>query len=174
MTESAPKLMVIGFDHSAKAEEFMLAIVRLQRKAQLRLHDAVFIERDDGGRANVRQTQDVTPLRGAIGGALWGLLIGYFLGGPLAAGIAGVVAAAGGALLGRIIDTGIKNRTIKGLLEEVPPGTAALALQLSHLSLPDLQRELARYPGARLVESDLTDSTRAAVQSALGEAGPAS
>jgi hypothetical protein len=52
----------------------------------------------------------------------------------------------------------------------VPPGRTAVALLVSHVSVADLQRELARFPRAELVETDLPDAAVAAVQHALAEA----
>ena len=46
----------------------------------------------------------------------------------------------------------------------------ALAILVSHLSVVDLQTELARYPGAIIVESDLPPAVVSAVQEALNEA----
>ena len=169
MAEPMHKLIVIGFDEPLKANEFLLAAARLQRHEQIRLHDAVFIERDTAGRSAVRETKDLTPQRGALGGGMWGLLIGTLLGGPVAGLIGGAASAGGGALLGKLIDTGIKDGKIKELRDAVPPGTTALALLVSHLSLGDLQRELARFPGATLVESDLPEAAVTAVRIALGE-----
>lgn len=169
MTESAPSLIVIGFARTASAAEFLTGIVRMQRQAQLRLHDAVVIERAEDGRTTVRQTKDATPARGALFGALWGLLSGYLINGPLVAVLVGALAAAAGALLGRLIDTGIKNRTVNALRQQIDPGTAAVAVQVSHLSVGEFQRELARFAGARLVESDLQEPAAAAVRSALRE-----
>jgi hypothetical protein len=45
-----------------------------------------------------------------------------------------------------------------------------LALLVSHVSLADLQRELARFPGAALVETDLPQAAVVAVREALAEA----
>jgi hypothetical protein len=56
------------------------------------------------------------------------------------------------------------------LREAVPPGRSAVALLVSHVSVADLQTELARFPGAQLVESDLPPAAIAAVQNALLEA----
>lgn len=169
MTEPVQKLLVIGFDEPLKASEFLLAVVRMQGHEQIKLHDAVFIERSPDGRSAVRETQDLTPGKGALGGAMWGLLIGTLFGGPIGGLIGGAASAGGGALLGKLIDTGIKDDKIKALRDAVPPGTTALALLVSHLSLGDLQRELERFPGATLVQSDLPDAAVHAVRVALGE-----
>ena len=167
------KLLVIGFDDPLKANEFLLATLRLRNNGMLRLHDAVFIRRDPEGRSSVQETQDISTGRGALGGGIWGLLIGTLLGGPIGALIGGAATAGGGALLAKLVDTGIKDEQIAALRETVPPGSTALALLVSHLSVADLQRELARFPGATLVESDLPDAAVAAVRNALAEArGP--
>lgn len=163
------KLLVIGFDDPLKANEFLLAAVRLQRNKQIQLHDAVFISRDADGRSVVRETTDLTAGRGALGGAMWGLLIGTLFGGPVGGLIGGAATAGSGALLARLVDTGIKDDKIRQLRQGVPPGGSALALLVSHLSLADLQRELARFPGATLVESDLPEAAIQAMRWALSD-----
>lgn len=169
MTEPAQKLIVIGFDEPLKASEFLLTAVRMQGHEQIKLHDAVFIERSPDGHSTVRETQDLTPGKGALSAGIWGLLLGTLFGGPIGGLIGGAASAGGGALLGKLIDTGIKDDKIKALRDAVPPGTTALALLVSHLSVGDLQRELVRFPGAALVQSDLSDAAVHAVRIALGE-----
>jgi uncharacterized membrane protein len=164
------KLLVIAFAEPLMAREFLLAAVRLQSKGQVKLHDAVFVAREQDGSSTVQETQDVTTGRGALGGGIWGLLLGTLFGGPLGGLITGAASAGGGALLAKLVDTGIKDDRIAALREAVQPGSTALALLVSHLSVADMQRELARFPGATLVESDLPDAAVAAVSHAL--AGP--
>jgi uncharacterized membrane protein len=164
------KLLVIGFDDPLRANEFMLAALRLRKNGLIQLHDAVFVQRDAEGRSVVQETQDISTGRGALGGGLWGVLIGTLLGGPVGGLIGGAATAGSGALLAKLIDTGIKDDRIAALRTTVPPGSTALALLVSHLSVADLQRELSRFPGATLVESDLPDAAVAAVRNALAEA----
>jgi len=68
------------------------------------------------------------------------------------------------------LTTGIKDETVHELRTEVPPGRTALALLISHVSMSDLQRELARFPGATLIETDMPPAAVVAVQEALTEA----
>lgn len=164
------KLLVIGFEDPLRANEFMLAALRLRKNGHIQLHDAVFVQRNEDGRSVVQETQDISTGRGALGGALWGVLIGTLLGGPVGGLIGGAATAGSGALLAKLVDTGIKDDRIADLRKTVPPGRTALALLVSHLSVADLQRELARFPGATLVESDLPDAAVAAVRNALAEA----
>jgi uncharacterized membrane protein len=164
------KLLVISVDDPIKAQELLLSIVRLQKSGNLQLHDAVIVRRDDQGRSHVTETTDITPSRGAIGAGVWGLLIGTLFGGPIGGLIAGAATAGGGALYAKIVDTGIKDATVADLRTAVPAGRTALALLVSHLSIVDLQHELARFPSATLVETDLPPAAVSAVQAALQEA----
>ncbi|MGA8117990.1 MAG: DUF1269 domain-containing protein [Actinocatenispora sp.] len=170
--QDARKLVVVAFDDAMRAQEFLLVAMRLMKEGELALHDAVFISRDADGRSSVRETTDLTPGRGALGGALWGVLLGTLLGGPIGALVGGAASAGGGALLAKLIDTGIKDEQVKQLRETVRPGTTALALLVSHVSLGGLQTELARFPGATVVQSDLPEASVHAVRSAMDEAPP--
>ena len=164
------KLLVIAFSEPLMAREFLLAAVRLQSKGQIKLHDAVFVARAADGTSVVQETQDVTTGRGALGGGIWGLLLGTLFGGPIGGLIAGAATAGGGALYAKLVDTGIKDATVAQLRTTVPPGRTGLALLVSHISVADLQRELARFSGAELVETDLPPAAVAAVREALNEA----
>lgn len=163
------KLVVIDFEDQMRAQEFLLAIVRLMKQGDLALHDAVFVRRELDGSSSVRETTDLTPGRGALGGAVWGVLLGTLLGGPIGALVGGAAAGGGGALLAKLIDTGIKDDQVKGLRDTVRPGTTALALLVSHVSLGALQTELARFPGAAVMQSDLPEGALHAVRTAISE-----
>jgi uncharacterized membrane protein len=164
------KLLVISFDDRLKAQEFLLSTVRLQKNEELQMHDAVFVQRDADGTSHVTETTDITPKRGALGGGVWGLLLGTVFGGPIGGLVGGAAMAGGSALYAKLVDTGIKDATIAELRKVVPPGRTGLALLVSHLSMADLQRELARFPGTQLVETDLSPAAVVAVKEALDEA----
>ncbi len=163
------KLLVISFDEPLKAQEFLLTTVRLQKANELVLHDAVFVRRDADGSTHVTETTDITPGRAALGGGVWGLLLGTLLAGPIGLAV-GAAGAGAGALYAKIRDTGIPDEKVAELRREVQPGQTALALLVSRVSIADLQRELARFPGATLIETDLPPAAVIAVQHALTEA----
>jgi uncharacterized membrane protein len=167
------KLLVISVDDPLKAQELLLSVIRLQKADHIKMHDAVIVRRDAEGSAHVTETTDITPGRGAMNAGIWGLLLGTLFGGPIGGLIAGAATAGGGALVAKLVDTGIKDSTIEELRSAVPPGRTALALLVSHVSIADLQLELARFPGAQVVESDLPPAALNAVQEALNEANRA-
>jgi len=164
------RLLVISFDDPLRAQEFLIAAARMQRDEQLRLHDAVVVQREEDGTSHVRETTDVTPAQAGVGAGVWGLLLGTLFGGPIGGLIAGAATAGGGALYAKLRDTGVRDETIGELRKAVPPGRTAIALLVSHLSMGDLQRELTRFPKAELVETDLPPAAVNAVREALAEA----
>lgn len=173
MAAKAPdnsKLLVISFEDGLRAQEFLLATAGLQSRQELQIHDAVIISRAADGSSHVRETTDVTPTQAGVGAGVWGLLIGTLLGGPIGGLIAGAATAGGGALYAKLVDSGIKDKTIHDLRQAIPPGRTAVALLVSHVSVADLQRELARFPKSELVETDLPPASVHAVQEALNEA----
>src|SRR5579875_3090967 len=173
MTEALPhnsRLLVISFDDPLRAQEFVIATNRMQRDGHLRLHDVVVINRAADGTSHVTETTDVTPTQAGLGAGVWGLLIGTLLGGPIGGLVVGAAAGGGGALYAKLRDTGVKDATIDELRTAVPAGRTAVALLVSHLSIVDLQHELARFPHAELVETDLPPASVNAVQEALAEA----
>jgi len=164
------KLLVISFADPLRAQEFLLAVAGLQQHDEIQLHDAVIITRALDGSSHVRETTDVTPSQAGIGGGVWGLLLGTLFGGPIGGLVVGAATAGGGALYAKLVDTGVKDATIQELRTAVPPGRTAVALLVSHVSVADLQRELARFPQAQLVETDMPPAAVSAVQAALAEA----
>lgn len=163
------KLLVVSFDDQLRAQEFLLAAARLQKQGEIQVHDAVFVRHDADGSTHVTETTDLTPTRGALGAGIWGLLLGTILAGPWGL-VVGAASAGTGALVAKLRDTGIKDEKIAELRKIVPPGRTALALLVSHVSVADLQNELARFPGATLVETDMPPAAVAAVSHALEEA----
>jgi uncharacterized membrane protein len=164
------KLLVISFDDPLRAQEFLLAAARLQKNDEIQVHDAVVIQREADGTSHVRETTDVTPGKAGVGAGVWGLLLGTLFGGPIGGLVVGAASAGGAALFAKLVDTGVKDATIAELRTAVPPGRTALALLVSHVSVADLQHELARFPNAQLVETDLPPAAVNAVQEALAEA----
>jgi uncharacterized membrane protein len=163
------KLLVISFDDPLRAQEFLLAAARLQRNEDIKLHDAVIVTRDTDGTSHVRETTDLTPGQAGVGAGVWGLLLGTLFGGPIGGLVVGAASAGGGALYAKLVDNGVKDATVADLRRAVPPGRTALALLVSHVSMADLQGELARFPNAQLVETDLPPAAVNAVQEALNE-----
>ena len=168
------KLLVISFDDQLKAQEFLLAAVRLQKNerppaARRRLRPPrrgrqLARPRDDRhhagpGRAGRRRlgTAARHPVRRA----------------DRRSGRRSGDRRRRRAVRQAASTPASRTRPSPSCARPCRPAAPRLALLVSHVSLADLQRELARFPGAALVETDLPPAAVMAVQEALTEANRA-
>jgi uncharacterized membrane protein len=168
MSQKEPgSLLVLTFTSTLKSQEAFLAFQRLQGEEAVILHDAVFIQKDADGNTNVVETVDTPPAQGAARSGFWGALIGTLVAGPVGTLVGGAVSAGLGALTAKLIDIGIPDGTVKELEASLTPGSAALALLVSHVKEDVLESELARFAGAKLLQSTLTPEMVQRFRSAL-------
>jgi uncharacterized membrane protein len=163
--ESAQQhIVAILLDKPTRADEALLALAHVQQEGGIELSDAVVVAKSPQGKTLIRQTTDVTPGRGALGGAWLGTLVGLLFGGPLGGALAG---AAGGALYGRLVDIGLDDGWVKQMSEWIDPGTSALLLLINDpVVREDALRELGRFEGT-VVSTTFPDDVRRALEHAL-------
>lgn len=154
-------LWAFAFDTSLRAQEALLAAMRLVARGQLTLEDAAIVTRVRG-RVRITQTKDLSPGQGAMGGAWLGILAGLFLGpgGPL---VGGALGAAAGGLFAKLRDLGIDDDTMKEMGEELADGEAALFLLVEDCHRVRALHEVSRFPGrllASTAEPELADQVR--------------
>jgi uncharacterized membrane protein len=176
MSNPEPRsLLVLAFDSPLKSREAFIAFQRLQLEKVLAIHDAVFFEKDSAGHTVVLETIDPQPGMSAASGGFWGALLGTLIAGPVGTLVGAATTAGLGALAAKLIDIGIPDATVEELEEAIPASSSALALLISQLDEAGLERELARFSGAKLVRSDLTPFTVQRLRNALaGQAAPPS
>jgi uncharacterized membrane protein len=145
---SSADLWAFAFDGPLRAQEALLATMRLVGRKQLELEDAAIVTRV-GQRIRITQTRDVSAGQGAMGGAWLGILAGLFLGpgGPL---IGGALGAAAGGLFGKLRDYGIDDDRMRSMGEELGDGEAALFLLVGFCHRARALHEVSRFPGRLL------------------------
>lgn len=154
-------LWAFGFDSSLRAQEALLAAMRLVARKQLNLEDAAIVAKVKG-RVRITQTKDVSPSQGAVGGAWIGVLAGLFLGpgGPL---IGGALGAAAGGLFAKLRDIGIDDDEMKRMGEALADGEAALFLLVEDCHRMRALHEVSRFPArilAATADPDLVEEVR--------------
>jgi uncharacterized membrane protein len=149
------------FDKPSRATEVLVNLTHLQQEGALRLGDAVVIAKDASGRAQIHETMDITPTRGALIGGWWGLFAGLLVG-PLA--IAG--GAAVGALYGKLVDRGLADDWVRQMSEWLDAGRSALLLLVTVENKAEVLRELSRYEG-EVVTTDFPEPVRRELEQAL-------
>jgi uncharacterized membrane protein len=161
---SSADLWAFAFDGPLRAQEALLAAMRMVGRKQLTLEDAAIVTRV-GNRIRITQTRDVTAGQGAMGGAWIGILAGLFLGpgGPL---VGGALGAAAGGLFGKLRDYGIDDDRMRAMGEELDEGEAALFLLVEDCHRARALHEVSRFPG-RLLVTTADDELAATARDAL-------
>jgi uncharacterized membrane protein len=159
--DSDADLWAFVFDSSLRAQEALLAAMRLVARKHLTLEDAAVVAKVRG-KVRITQTKDVSPSQGAVGGAWIGILAGLFLGpgGPL---VGGALGAAAGGLFAKLRDFGIDDDAMKRMGEDLAEGEAALFLLVEDCHRMRALHEVSRFPGRLLVSTadpDLTEEVR--------------
>jgi uncharacterized membrane protein len=161
----AAELLAIEFDDSMKAQEALLASLRLHRRQAIRIEDAAIVAKDARGKIRIHQTKDVNPGQGAATGTWFGVLAGLLFMAPL---VGAVLGAAVGGIWAKLRDIGISDKQMRDMGEGMQPGNAALFLLIETLAPTNLVREMRRFDG-HILFSTLDDELRADIAAALDE-----
>jgi uncharacterized membrane protein len=152
---STATMFAIRFDHPLKAQECLMAMLRIAGQDVIQIEDAAIVDKDANGKIRLRQSKDVNPGQGATSGGLYGTLIGI-IGGPVGMIAGGVLGAAAGGLWGKLRDIGIEDDHMKDMGERIKPGENLLFLLLSDIKRRAFCSEMKRFDG-KLFESTADD-----------------
>lgn len=156
---SQADLWAFVLDGPLRAQEALIAAMRMVGRGYLKLEDAAIVTKV-GGYVRIQQTKDVSPAKGASGGLWLGFLAGIFVAQPL---IGAALGAAAGGLFGKLHDRGIDDGEMKRLGEELADGEAALFLLVEDCHQMRALHEVSRFPGRLLTTSvgpELADEVR--------------
>ncbi|HEY5664347.1 MAG TPA: DUF1269 domain-containing protein [Ilumatobacter sp.] len=160
-------LFGLSFDSVNRAQQFMLAIGDLAARKQLRLIDAVMVNKDEHDHVRVKETIDPQPGRTALSGAMWTGLLGLIVGGPVG-WIAGIGLGAGvGAATAKVIDLGVPDDWVDWFKLAVRPGTATVVVLAGDIDQAALRNEVRRFPGVELVHTTIHAEAFGELASAL-------
>jgi uncharacterized membrane protein len=157
-------LIAVAYQDLPTAQRVASNLSDAVKQHVIELEDCVIVERRADGKVKLHQPSLAGI--GAAGGALWGGLIGLIFFMPLF-GMA--LGAAAGAASGALSDTGVDDRFMKQLGENLPEGGAALILLVRKASedkiLPHIQ-----IPGT-VIQTSLSDEQEDHLRTALAAAG---
>lgn len=165
--EGPSRLLAIEFEDSLRAQEALLASLRLHQREAIRIEDAAIVAKDARGAIRIHQTRDIGPAQGAMTGTWLGMLAGLLFMMPL---VGAALGAAVGGIWGKLRDIGISDKEMKSMGESLAPGGAALFLLFEPLLTTTLIRELQRFDGRVLhstLDPGLTDEIAAALQTVV-------
>jgi uncharacterized membrane protein len=153
-------LVAIAYEDLPTAQRVASNLGDAVKDHDIELDDLVIVERKEDGKVKLHQPSLAG--MGAASGALWGGLIGLIFFMPLF-GLA--IGAAAGAAGGAVTDTGVDDKFMKRLGEELAPGKAALILLVRKVSADKILPEI-KVPGT-VIQTSLSNEDEQALQEAL-------
>jgi uncharacterized membrane protein len=159
-------LVAIAYKDLATAQGVAGNLGDAVKQHLIELEDVVVVERRADGKVKLHQPSLAGI--GAAGGALWGGLIGLIFFMPLF-GMA--LGAAAGAASGALSDSGVDDKFMKDLGDNLPEGGAALILLIRKVSADKILPQI-KVPGT-IIQTSLTDEQEEHLKDALAAAGQA-
>ena len=135
------ELVVLGFKDMATADQAADELQMMQSEALISIADWARVIRRPDGKVDIKQGNHPTAA-GALGGTFWGLLFGLIFFVPF---FGAAVGAATGALVGALSDVGIDDKMIKGLGNQIAPGTSALFVYVIEATGDKVAERLQRF-----------------------------
>jgi uncharacterized membrane protein len=158
-------LTVWKFDSAGGAGNALALLERMQKEELLQLIDGAYVTWPEGKKKPKTEQLNSTSAAGALGGSFWGLLFGLIFFVPL---LGMAVGAAMGALSGSMRDVGIDDEFIRGVRDQVTPGTSALFVMTANVVLDKVAQEFADS-GATLLSTNLSHEQETRLREAFAE-----
>ena len=133
-------LVAITFEDQESAGNVLRRIRQLEREGKIRLADTAVLVREQDGQIHTQNELDSGVETGAVVGGILGMALTFIF--PLA-GL--VVGAAGGALVGRLMEKGVDRDLVKEVRDHLQPGLG-LAHQTLHEKLEIAARAIRYRP----------------------------
>ena len=161
-------LLVLEFDSEGGAAQMRDRLLSLQKQRLITIEDAAIMKKDANGKPKLEQLNNMAGV-GALGGAFWGMLFGLLFFVPL---LGMAVGAAAGAIAGSMSDVGIDDKFIKQVGESITPGTAALFLLVSNVTVDKVLDQIKDLK-FEVLQTNLSHEQEGQLRSALGQTAPA-
>ena len=146
-------LVVIAFEDEHTAFALRAELAKLQQEYLLEMEDVVVVTKDDQGKVQLHQAQNLTAA-GAVGGGFWGMLIGLIFLNPL---LGAAIGAGAGALSGSLTDLGINNDMMKDFASSFKPGCSAVFVLVRKATTDKVLTALSAFePKGKVLKTSLT------------------
>jgi uncharacterized membrane protein len=116
-------LIAMTFDSETEAASALMSLRELEKSADLDLEDSAVLVRDRNGEIKTHNELSGATEKGLVAGGMLGAVLGFAF--PIAGVILG---AAGGALVARVLRSGVDPGFARELGAKLQPGSSALVL----------------------------------------------
>ena len=155
-------ILVITFPDEEQGLAVLKSLKSLQQQDLLGIDDAAVIVKNAEGKVEIKNMTESGVKSGALAGGFLGLILGSFLF-PLA-GIA--LGIAGGALVGKTLETGVDKKFITEVKDSLTPGSSAILFIVKHENTGVLIAALEPYSG-KIYQTSFDTEVEAEIRKAL-------
>jgi uncharacterized membrane protein len=164
-------MLAAVFPDREHGEVILNMLDSMHRAGTVKLVDTAMVTKDDQGKLQIEETKELTTKKGARRGAvIMGSMAILF---PPTIIASSVVGGAIGAVAGRLRDSGIKNKQMREIAEQLEPGQAVVVALAEDGSEARVQAALQGYEGHLVIlaidEEALIELQKAAVMKAATE-----
>lgn len=155
-------LVVITFDNETDAGDLLNSLRSIEKQGQMSIEDTAVLTKDQSGKLKVNNEVSGATETGAVVGGSLGLMLSFLF--PVA-GIA--IGIGGGALVGKLLNTGVDGQFVKDLGEEMKPGTSALFVMGRGSNHEAVRGAVEPFKGTvyqTTLDSDLEDELKRALR----------
>ena len=123
--DSPLTVMAAVYASEIDADLTLATLKQMDKDGAIEIHDAAVLVREGlSDKLKIKETAELTPKKGALGGVLAGGILAIVF--PPSILAMGAIGAAAGAALGHFTDQGFKNNLLKEIGEELPRGGSAI------------------------------------------------
>jgi len=156
-------LIAMMFDSETEAADVLLSLRDLQASDDLDLEDTAVLVRGRDGEIKIHNELSGATEKGLVAGGMVGAVLGFAF--PIAGVVLGV---AGGALVARLLGSGIDSGFVKELGVRLRPGSSALVLVVRQ-GTPELVLSVLRLHKGHVYHTTLSPELEQQLRHALEE-----
>lgn len=156
MSDVPVTVVIAAFQEERAADMMLVKLTDLRKAKTIGLIDAAVIRKDDDGKIYIKETADMSGMKGAGIGALLGGVVGL-LAGPVG------LWAGGAAIVGWLAarrDRGFKDEKLEKAGEALKPESSTIIAVVEHKWIEDVERALAEA-GAEVMSEAITQEIAA-------------
>ncbi len=157
------ELMAAVYVDEEGAKTILDTLERMHSASNITLADAAMVTKDADGKLHIKETREVTAVKGAKRGAIVTGVLGLIYPPTLIASV--LVGGVIGAAWGRLRDTGIKTGAMKDLGSTLEPGNAAVIALAEPQFVKPITQAMEAY-AAEFLRHGFTEEEAAQIEDA--------
>lgn len=151
MSKEPAMLILASFKDEEIAESAFFDLKMDKRGRLIDFKDAAIVNRDKEDKLHIKETADLSAVKGVVYGGIIGALVGL-IAGPIGAAIGGTVGVAVGGIAAKKFDAGIPDKRLTEIGATLKPGTSVILVLIEQRWFEPVHTRLEEAGGDVLSE----------------------